>query len=218
MRLSTRSVLAGASTLAIAAGLLTAGAMSASADVSTPAYNDADAYGTLTLYDASGAVKTSGSINDAPFAAYLVGSSAQQGDNPNKRAALFGCAVDPAVPTPALWNCTGLSGSKVYPNVSAPEPIRSSANPTATVVPTDPSLSDLVAQYPPLAGGLYQAAAQGPGADHHLADRHHQDHRQHLDAGLPGARRRQHHQHQRRQDQPAGGRHVVGPEGDGQPL
>src|SRR5262245_55446109 len=63
--------LAAALTAAVAAA-----AGPAQADGSTPPWEpDPGAVGTITLYDASGNVITSGSTNTAPFAAYAVAST-----------------------------------------------------------------------------------------------------------------------------------------------
>ena len=71
--LSRRLAVLSAST-AVAAGLIVAGATSAHA--TAPVWEPtAESVGTITFYDAAGAVITSGSTSTAPFAAYAVGSA-----------------------------------------------------------------------------------------------------------------------------------------------
>ena len=79
MKLRRGSALTAA--VALLAGLLgTAGAGAASATGSTPSYYpDPAAVGTLTLHDATGAQITSGSVTDAPLAAYYKASGPKVG-------------------------------------------------------------------------------------------------------------------------------------------
>ena len=93
----------------------------------TPPYepDPVNVVGGLTLYDAAGNIITTGSINDAPFAAYVQGSAAvRAGDT---KATLYGYLPQNGV-APGSWSGEALTASENYPNaVGAGEPGRLAA-------------------------------------------------------------------------------------------
>ncbi|HWB65939.1 MAG TPA: hypothetical protein VG708_03815 [Mycobacteriales bacterium] len=114
----------------------------------TPPYEpDPQAVGTVTFFDASGHVITSGHVNSSPMAAYAVGShTIRSGDT---RAVLIAAQPKANQPT-SSWNTDFLSGATSYPLGSGtPTAIQglSQTNPVVTGAATDLSLADFIAEY-----------------------------------------------------------------------
>lgn len=129
----------------------------AHADTTPPWEPDPTSVGSLTFYDASGTVVTTGSINDAPFAAYAASSATvRTGD---VKATLFGYLPKNGV-DPSGWTGEQLSASTTYPNISAPAPLNSSTFPVVTQAAGDVTLADLVLDLPNTATDAYQGLYQ----------------------------------------------------------
>ena len=144
---------AGFLTLATSVGIVLAGGGIASA--ATPPYEpDPNAVGTLNFYDASGNQITSGSINDHPIAAYVVGSATVRAGD--VQAALFEAQPNPAVSNPALWNLDQPSGFTAYPLTTGPANIQSlsQTHPVVKGAATDLSAADFIAEFPNTSGTL----------------------------------------------------------------
>ena len=159
-----RSALAGVLVLALLA--LAAGVAYAAAPPFEP---DPNSNGSLTFYDAGGQVITTGSTNDAPFAAFVQASAPGHASGDNK-ATLFGALPKNGVATGA-WSSEAISGSTVYPNASAPGALGTSSLPLVTLTAADGSLATLAGDLPNTApsgdpyAGLYQLRVKtsGPG-------------------------------------------------------
>ncbi|MGN6607220.1 MAG: hypothetical protein ACTHMS_09465, partial [Jatrophihabitans sp.] len=125
--------------------VLTAG--SASAATPVPYEPDANSYGTISFYDASGNQITSGTITDSPIAAYAVGSA--PGRSGDTGAVLKAAQPDPAKST-ALYNVDSLSAATTYPLTTGPASIQtlSQTHPVVTGSSTDLSLNDFINEFP----------------------------------------------------------------------
>jgi hypothetical protein len=127
---------------------------------SNPPYEpDPQSVGSITFYDASGNVVTSGTTSATPMVAYAVGSATiHQGDT---TAVLIGAQPKPSATT-ANWNTDFLSSFTSYPITSgAPAAIQtlSQTKPVVTGANTDLSLADFIAEFPNTSGAdanLYQ--------------------------------------------------------------
>jgi hypothetical protein len=141
MKLNLRSVISGAAVLAVAGGILAATAGTAFA--ATPAWEpDPNALGSLTLYNSSGTVVTSGTNLNHLFD-YAEASTADP-DGPSTKATLTFANPSPGVPT-GDWFVGQASLSTTYPNTSAPAPLNTATNPVVTLGATD---ADLAAYIP----------------------------------------------------------------------
>ena len=161
MSIRTKSVAAVLVTLAVLLGA--AGVASA---VPPPYEPDGGSIGSLTFYDASGNVITTGNVNDAPFAAYVQASHAgRAGDT---KATLYGYSPKNGVPT-GSWSGEQLTASPTYPKPTAPAPLNSSPLPLVSLTAADSPLSTLIGDFPNTAvdsyQGLYQLRVKtsGPG-------------------------------------------------------
>ncbi len=129
MRVSFKSVVAGVSTLAVAGVIAAAGASSAAAV--TPPYDpDPDAFATVTFYDATGNVVTSGDGNSNQSPKYVVANAAKPAGAVNSIAGIFLYAPQPNQPT-GLFPGTQLSKNTVYPLAGTPASVGTSANPAS---------------------------------------------------------------------------------------
>ncbi|MBV8960422.1 MAG: hypothetical protein JO087_16770 [Actinobacteria bacterium] len=161
--------------LALAVGLLVAGAVATLSDIgpagaaSAPPFEpDPNSSGFLTFYNASGAAVTTGNVGDAPFAAFAQASGAgRSGDN---KATLFGALPKSGQPSGA-WSSEQMSGSTTYPNSNAPAALKSSPLPLVSLTSSDETLAQLQGDFPNTAPsgdpyqGLYQLRLKtsGPG-------------------------------------------------------
>lgn len=99
MKFSVKSVVAGAAALALAGGMMVAGAGAAQAASFDP---DASQIGTLSFYDATGAQIGGGNLSDAPMAAYYKASGPKAQTFPfNKGYVAFFTPVQGQLP--AAW-------------------------------------------------------------------------------------------------------------------
>jgi len=153
-----RSVLGLTALVVAASGLAGAGPGSASATSTVPPYEpDPGSIGALTFYDASGSVVTGGSINDAPFAAYVqAGTPGRTGDT---KATLFGYLPKSGVPTGA-FSGEQLTASTTYPNPSAPAALKASPLPLVSLTSADETLATLISDFPNTATDAYQGLYQ----------------------------------------------------------
>lgn len=142
---STRSVAVVATTALTAVGLLVT---AQTANATQPPYEpDPHSVGTITFYNNAGAQITSGSINDKPFAKYLVGSGVPKaGDT----AAVMRFAQPNPNADLQLWGKDDISGFTTYPLASGPANVvaLSQTLPVATGVSTDLSINDFIGEFP----------------------------------------------------------------------
>jgi hypothetical protein len=147
MKLRLSSAVAGAATLVTAAGIVLAGGVVARAATTPPYEPDPQSVGTVTLFNSSGSVISSGSINTSPIAAYAVGSAViTAGDN---TANLIAAQPNPNAATSA-WNTDFLGGFTSYPLTTGPSNIQaiSQTHPVVTGASSDLSLSNFIAEFP----------------------------------------------------------------------
>ncbi len=145
------SVLGGVGALAIAGGLLIAGASAASA--APPTFEpDPNAVGTVGLYDASGNQLTSGSLDSHPVATYFAASGAATTGSPsNPKATPYAYIPQDGV-NPANWSGDTLGPSTSFGTTvssSYPGALANSANAIAKAGSTDFSLNDILAEFTP---------------------------------------------------------------------
>lgn len=141
------AIVAGLAGLGLAAGLVV-GSGAANAAAPTPPYEpDPQGTGTISFFDASGNQITSGTITDAPIAAYAVGSQTiRAGDT---KAALFAAQPNPNANI-QLWNKDTLSSFTSYPVSSGPANIQtlSATHPVVTGSGGDLSLDTFIQEFP----------------------------------------------------------------------
>ena len=156
MKIGVRRLVVAVGSLALVTGGLSASATSAVA--ATPPYEpDPGSIGSITFFDASGQVVTSGAVNDVPFASYVLASHAgRAGDS---KATLFGYLPKSGVPSGA-WSGEALTASTNYPNASAPAPLTTSTLPLVSLTSGDSTLATLVADFPNTATDAYQGLYQ----------------------------------------------------------
>ncbi len=109
------------------------------ANADTPPFEPGDSVGTISFYDASGNVITSGSTSSAPFAAYAVGSAPiRAGDT---QAGLFFANPDPNS-LPAYWYKEQVGLFTAYPLGTGPSSVKtlSQSHPVATGGNSDQTL------------------------------------------------------------------------------
>lgn len=145
MKIRIRSVLSGTAAIAVAAGVLMVGAGAASAAVTPGWETDANALGGITLYDATGAVVTGGTLAGSPSVAYAAATGAgRAGDT---KAQLFMYTPQQGV-APANWNGDSLTGSTNFPNTAAPANIKSLTVPVASGLANDLTVDDVIGEFP----------------------------------------------------------------------
>ncbi|HEX3908790.1 MAG TPA: Ig-like domain-containing protein [Mycobacteriales bacterium] len=145
MKMRFATVMAGAATLTMTGAMLLVGAGAANAAAPPFEGTDPNEIGTLAFYNSSGTQITSGSITDAPIAAYTVASSADAG---HTKATLYFYTPKNGI-APSAWTGEQSSLSTTYPNTSAPAPINGEgSNPVVTGAATDEDLSDYIADNP----------------------------------------------------------------------
>lgn len=135
--------------LAIAVALMALAVWSTAAWADAPPYTDPASTGRLTLCDTAGHSVTSGNIHTKPFVWRAVGSAPGTGpyrSEAGRTAALYGYQPKSDTP-PDEWNGEYLTASSAYSN---------SALPMAGATAADPSLADLLSDYPPRWNGLVQ--------------------------------------------------------------
>jgi len=156
MKLRMRSVVSGAAVLALAGGMLAAGGGSAFA--AAPPYEpDPTSIGSLTFFDASGAVITGGNINDAPFATYVQASA--NGRVLDTKATLFGYLPKNGVAIGA-WSGEQLSTSSSYGPVAGAPVSVSATKPVVKLTSGDLTIATLAGDFPNTASDAYQGLYQ----------------------------------------------------------
>jgi hypothetical protein len=165
MKLNLRRAISSASVLAIAGGVLAATASIANAATTPPWEPDAQAVGTLTLYNSAGQVVTGGS-NLSHLFDYAVASSPDA--TLGTKATLTFAAPAPGVPTGSWFTALG-SAATNFPNAAAPAPIGTTANPVVSLTAADGNLTSFLGQVPPQTAtgyaNVYQlrVSTSGPG-------------------------------------------------------
>lgn len=146
MKIRIRSVVAGAaSAVVISTGILIGGGSAAFAG-GTPGWEpDASALGSITFYDATGAVVTGGSLDDHSVAVYAAASGAGR---PGDSLAQLKAYTPQAGVLPGLWTGDGLGGATTYPAAGAPAAIAALTVPVATQSNTDLSMNDYIGELP----------------------------------------------------------------------
>ncbi|MFC5008143.1 Ig-like domain repeat protein [Dactylosporangium cerinum] len=125
MKIRSRSLMVGAAALAVAASVLVGGGVAYAAV--TPAFEpDPNAIGSITLYNASGAVITGGSLSDSPIAAYAAASGA--GRTGDVRAFLRVATPKAATPTDQFESAV-VTNTTNFPNTAAPAPLNALTTP-----------------------------------------------------------------------------------------
>jgi hypothetical protein len=140
-RLVTRLAGATAASLLVFGGIL---AVAIPAQAGSPPFEpDANSYGALTLYNASGDVVTSGSLADDPTVAYVAGSAAAPpADDGGLSASSYTKAnLEIAAPQPGEnsqeWPIFQLAGSTRYPITSGPSNLNDLENGSGDYLPVE---------------------------------------------------------------------------------
>jgi Bacterial Ig-like domain (group 3) len=153
MKSRFKSVLAGASALAIAGGMLLATSGSALA-LQTPGYEpDAGAtLGGVDLFNAAGVQITSGNLSDGPIAAFAVAQTTPTTATP--KAALFGATPASSAVTSLgttfanTFHSEIMSSSTTYPITGTPADLAGLTNPVVTGSSSDESLATYISDLP----------------------------------------------------------------------
>jgi hypothetical protein len=135
---------------ALVASAVGLSAAPASAATTPPYEPDAGAAGTITFYDASGAVVTSGSTS--ALIGYAVGSASLTATN--AKAALYGY-LPKSGQAPGAWSGELLAGPTTYPVAGAPAAVAGSSNPAVKPVTGDLTFGDLAKDFPNTATDAY---------------------------------------------------------------
>jgi hypothetical protein len=121
------------------AGLLAVGVLSVPAFADTPGFEpDPNVQGSITFYNASGNVVTSGSDLNHLFD-YAVASTAAT--RPTTKATLFFAFPDHTKADSSTWAAAAASASTNYPDGTAPGAVGTATNPTVSVASTDANLA-----------------------------------------------------------------------------
>ena len=159
MLLTLRRSAAGIAALIIAGGALLTTGGAAHATTPPPWEPDANSVGGLLFFNASGTQITGGNITDSPLAAYVEGTTTIR--NGDDKATLFGyLPVNGEVP--GQWQGEALGASTVYPNSSAPVPLKTAVLPVETGANGDETVGELAVDFPNLDtssdgyAGIYQ--------------------------------------------------------------
>lgn len=165
MKLNLRRVISSAAVLAVAGGVLAAGAGTALAAGNPPWEPDPTALGTLTLFNASGQVITSGTSLTHLFD-YAEASTA----DPFAGKTAFITFNQPQSGQPTgNFPSSSPSAATGFPNTTAPAPLNTAANPVGQLTATEGNLADFIATLTPQTAtgyvNVYQIRMQtsGPG-------------------------------------------------------
>lgn len=146
MKIRKRLMMAGAAALALTAGMLVGGTAAYAAV--TPGWEpDASALGSITFYNAAGAVVTGGSLDDHPTAVYAAASGPGRAGDSLAQLKAF---TPQAGVLPGLWSGDTLGGATNYPATGAGVPANVSALtvPVATGTSGDLSMNDYISEFP----------------------------------------------------------------------
>lgn len=145
MSLTLRRSAAGIAAAVLAGGaLLTAGG-AVHASTPPPWEPDSNSVGGLLFFNASGHQITGGNVADSPLAAYVEGTKTiRSGDD---KATLFGyLPVNGQVP--GQWQGEALGASTLFPNSSAPAPLKTATLPVESGVSGDETIGELAVDFP----------------------------------------------------------------------
>src|SRR5215469_6028537 len=140
MKLNLRRMIASGSMLAIIGGVLAGTASMASAATTPPWEPDPNALGSLTFFNSSGQVVTSGT-NLAHLFDYAEASTPDA--TAGTKATLTFAAPVPSTPT-GSFTSQQESASTNFPNTAAPAPLNSTANPVVTLAAGDANLAAFI--------------------------------------------------------------------------
>jgi Bacterial Ig-like domain (group 3) len=145
MKLNLRRAIAGAAVLAVAGGVLAAGAGVAFAAGNPPWEPDPNALGTLTLYNASGQVVTGGTSLTHLFD-YAEASTA---DTFGGKTAYIEFAQPQSGQPTGNFPASTPSVATSWPNSAYPAPLGTATNPVAQLSSTEGNLSDFISTLTP---------------------------------------------------------------------
>jgi hypothetical protein len=137
------------------AALVGTGSAASAATIAPPYEPDANAAGTITFYDASGAAITSGSTS--ALVGYAVGSATLT--STGSKASLYGY-LPKSGQAPGAFSGELLSGPTTYPIAGAPASVSGSANPAVKPLTGDVTFAQLAADFPNTATDAYQGLYQ----------------------------------------------------------
>ena len=124
-----------------------------SANAATPPYDpDPDTFSTVTFYDASGNVVTSGDAKD-PLSFTYAQANGPKPAGVGQVAGLFLYDPQPGQPT-GLFPGTQLNGNTIYPLAGAPAPVGTSPNPATKMLATSKSMFTASQQFTANTGAL----------------------------------------------------------------
>jgi hypothetical protein len=178
MKLSLRSVVAGASALVITGGVLAATVGTAAGATPPPWEPDPNALGSLTFYNSSGAVVTGGSNLNHLFDYAEASTTDATG---GLKASLIFANPQPSTPTGSFFSASDGELAAAFPNSAAPAPLNTTPNPVMTVGASGANLTNFIASATPntVAGfqNVYQirvvtsgAGGVGTGTSHYWED------------------------------------------------
>src|SRR5436305_9948652 len=152
MHVRVKSVLATLVTTGMLAGMMGFAQVAQAATTPPPFEPDPAARGCLNFYDAAGNLKTSGSINDSPIAAFAMG------DGPSRVGDVFGTlyAAQPEAGQPSQsWLTDQMSAGNPYPSTdpSTPANLRNMPNPLYVGAAGDSSIATELTNLPHPASG-----------------------------------------------------------------
>src|SRR5437763_6356954 len=147
MRLRVKSVLATLVTTGMLAGMMGFAQVAQAATTPPPFEPHPAARGCLNFYDANGNLKTSGSINDSPIAAFAMG------DGPSRAGDIFGTlyAAQPEAGQPSQsWLTDQMSAGNAYPSSdpATPANLRNMPNPLYVGAAGDSSVATELTNLP----------------------------------------------------------------------
>ena len=147
MHVRLKSVLATLVTTGMVAGMLGFAQVAQAATTPPPFEPDPAARGCLNFYDANGNLKTSGSINDSPIAAFAMG------DGPTRAGDVFGTlyAAQPEAGQPSQsWLTDQMSAGNAYPSTDpSTRPPMMMSSPLPVVILSLPPPEPMLSLYAP---------------------------------------------------------------------
>lgn len=179
MKTRVRRLLIGTAAVAVSTGILISTTVGTSAAAVTPGWEpDANALGTISLFDSSGSPITSGDLDSHPVAGYAAASG--DGRTGDTKAQLRAYTPRSGV-NPADWSGDSLTASTDYPAVGAPDSIAALTVPVVTGAADDLSLADYIDELPNTSTdegyqNLYElrlytsGPGQGPAASYYRVD------------------------------------------------
>jgi hypothetical protein len=148
VKIRRSAAIAGLAGFGLAAGIVLVGGGAAYA--AAPSYEpDPQSFGTLSFFDSSGNPVTSGTITNAPLAAYVVGSNpGRTGDT----STLLNLAQPNPNSATSGWNQDNLTGSSAYPLPAAGNPANivalSQTHPVSKGTSSDFTVANFISEFP----------------------------------------------------------------------